>query len=152
MHRLLLASALTLFASTAFAQAPFPGAVKVGDGWVPCSHPLAIQSGLGCGQSSPGASVSDQFPWTGDTSPYATPTDSGLRFELGKMYREPYGGLVRIVGTITLTSGEMVFVGECLSGPQSSCPKDRLLRFGLTQDRGAFHWEVSAEEVPTFLP
>lgn len=68
------------------------------------------------------------------------------------MYREPYGGIMRVVGTITLTNGQMVFVGECLSGSQSACPRERLMRFGLNEDRGAWHWEVRAEELPVFLP
>jgi len=46
--RILLAIGFLLLASAAYAQAPFPGAVKIGDGWVPCDHPLAIQAGLGC--------------------------------------------------------------------------------------------------------
>jgi hypothetical protein len=40
-----------LIASAGYAQVLFPGgvnAVKIGDGWVPCNHPLAIAAGLGC--------------------------------------------------------------------------------------------------------
>ncbi len=151
MKRLLVACAFSLFAAPAFAQAPFPGAVQVGGGWVPCSHPVAVQAGLGC-SGTPGTTPTSQFPWSGTDSPYGSGQDTGLRFELGKVYREPYGGLMRVVGTVTLTGGEMVFVGECLSGPQSSCPKERLMRFGLHEDRGAWHWEVKTEELPVYLP
>lgn len=45
-----------LLASIVHAQAPFPGAVQVNGGWVPCDHPIAISSGNGCGlepQSAP---------------------------------------------------------------------------------------------------
>lgn len=154
MKQMLLAVGLGLVIGGAVvaAQAPFPGAVRIGDGWVPCTHPLAVQQGLGCVTSAPGMGTSEQFPWTDGNSPYGDQTGTGLRFELGKVYREPYGGVVRIIGTITLTDGKMVFVGECLSGPQSSCPKDRLLRFGLHDDRGAFHWEVDPSQLPIFLP
>ena len=60
--RILLTIGLLLLASAAYAQAPFPGGVKIGDGWVPCNHPLAIQAGLGCvqaaGQSASSGAVS----------------------------------------------------------------------------------------------
>jgi hypothetical protein len=151
MRRVLMVVGLLAVAGPAWAQAPFPGAVRVGDGWVPCSHPLAIASGLGCVATDPG-STADQFPWTGGTSPFGAPGDTGLRFELGKSYREPYGGVMRIIGTVTLTDGRMVFVGECLSGPQSSCPREKLLRFGLHDDRGAWHWEIPDSELAIFLP
>jgi hypothetical protein len=39
---------LLLVAAPAAAQAPFPGAVNIDGGWVPCSHPIAIARGLGC--------------------------------------------------------------------------------------------------------
>ena len=53
--RILLAVGFLLVATAASAQAPFPGGVKIGDAWVPCDHPLAIQAGLGC-VSAPGQS------------------------------------------------------------------------------------------------
>jgi hypothetical protein len=62
--RMLLAIGLLLLASAAHAQAPFPGAVKIGDGWVPCDHPLAIQAGLGCVQA-PGQ---PPYPGAGGTA------------------------------------------------------------------------------------
>lgn len=39
---------LSLSASFAFAQSPFPGGVNVNGGWVPCNHPIAIAAGQGC--------------------------------------------------------------------------------------------------------
>lgn len=38
---------VALWAVCAEAQ-PFPGAVLVGGGWVPCTHQAAISAGLGC--------------------------------------------------------------------------------------------------------
>jgi hypothetical protein len=43
----------SLLASTAFAQAPFPGGVNINGGWVPCDHPIAIAAGQGCVAGTP---------------------------------------------------------------------------------------------------
>ena len=48
MSRFAVLVLVLLCAVPAAAQAPFPGAVRVGDGWVPCDHPIAIRAGLGC--------------------------------------------------------------------------------------------------------
>lgn len=39
---------MLFFSSSAFAQVPFPNAVNVNGGWVPCSHPIAINAGYSC--------------------------------------------------------------------------------------------------------
>lgn len=39
-------------ATTAAAQSPIPGGVRVGDGWVPCDHPIAVSAGRGCVHTS----------------------------------------------------------------------------------------------------
>jgi hypothetical protein len=48
---LLVVPCLLLLPSAALAQAPFPGAVLVNGGWVPCNHDLAIAAGQGCDQA-----------------------------------------------------------------------------------------------------
>jgi hypothetical protein len=63
------------FASTATAQssiAPFPGAVNINGGWVPCSHQIAIDAGKGCGTTTPTPTPSANAcdPWP---SPYTEP-------------------------------------------------------------------------------
>jgi hypothetical protein len=40
--------ATVILPRSAAAQAPFPGAVNIDGGWVPCSHKIAIDRGLGC--------------------------------------------------------------------------------------------------------
>ena len=49
-----LAVLVLLCAVPAAAQAPFPGAVKIGTDWVPCDHPKAVAAGLGCTAKAPG--------------------------------------------------------------------------------------------------
>lgn len=44
----MLLAAMSLGPVTTTAQAPFPGAVQVNGGWVPCTHPTAIAAGVGC--------------------------------------------------------------------------------------------------------
>ncbi len=44
----ILLGALALGPAKVAAQAPFPGAVLVHGGWVPCTHQTAIVAGLGC--------------------------------------------------------------------------------------------------------
>jgi hypothetical protein len=73
--------AVVLFAAPAAAQgAPFPGAVNIDGGWVPCSHPIAVARGLGCTAPTPApVPVPAQSP-TGEApvcdpqpNPYAEP-------------------------------------------------------------------------------
>jgi hypothetical protein len=51
MRIVLTVPCLLFLVSTVHAQAPFPGAVSINGGWVPCDHSLAIDAGLGCGQA-----------------------------------------------------------------------------------------------------
>jgi hypothetical protein len=50
--------------STTFAQAPFPGAVQVDGGWVPCDHSIAIAAGKGCGVTTPNTPTIEPTPGT----------------------------------------------------------------------------------------
>jgi hypothetical protein len=43
---LVVSSALLL--ASALSQPPFPGAVQIDGGWVPCDHPIALAAGSGC--------------------------------------------------------------------------------------------------------
>lgn len=53
MRIVLAVPCLLLLASSTYAQAPFPGAVNIAGGWVPCNHPLAVEAGLGCETQAP---------------------------------------------------------------------------------------------------
>ena len=48
MKRLMLWTVVLVLVSVNAAAQPFPGAVQVGEGWVPCSHPIAEAAGQGC--------------------------------------------------------------------------------------------------------
>jgi hypothetical protein len=80
------------------AQAPFPGAVKVNGGWVPCNHKLAIDAGLGC---------TSQAPITTACNPYTCP-DQFLPqpprdvFEPGQLIRQPYPNFEAVVISVAL--------------------------------------------------
>jgi hypothetical protein len=56
------------------AQAPFPGAVQVDGGWVPCDHPIALSAGKGCGvtQTTPAPPPPQQVPTDATCPPPAT--------------------------------------------------------------------------------
>jgi hypothetical protein len=163
--RSLLAILFILIASVAYAQAPFPGGVKIGDGWVPCDHPLAIAAGLGC---VPAPQNQSPFPggvkigdgWVPCDHPLAIqaglgcgsgydsipPTDLGTRFELGKTYESPYSFRVTIIGTARKTDGTFVFVGEVIKS--GGYPKvGELLSFPCDRDRGPFQFEVPSDQV-----
>jgi hypothetical protein len=45
--------ALASVASAQSSNQPFPDAVMVNGGWVPCSHQIAIDAGKGCGSTTP---------------------------------------------------------------------------------------------------
>lgn len=53
MRIVLFVPCVVLFASVVSAQAPFPGAVNISGGWIPCDHPIAIEAGLGCEAQAP---------------------------------------------------------------------------------------------------
>ena len=165
--RSLLVILFILIASAAHAQTLFPGvsAVKIGDGWVPCNHPLAIAAGLGC---VPAPQNQSPFPggvkigdgWVPCNHPLAIqaglgcgsgygsipPTDLGTRFELGKTYESPYGFRVTIIGTARKTDGTYVFVGEVIKS--AGYPKvGELLSFPVDKDRGPFQFEVPSDQI-----
>lgn len=87
LRRLLALTAplLLLLAAPAHAQAPFPGAVPLNGGWVPCSHPLAIEANLGC---APLSVISAPDP-----RPFEYPT-----FIIGRSYyHSPTGSIWTII-------------------------------------------------------
>ena len=59
---IVLASACRSVPAHAQAAAPFPGAVNIDGGWVPCSHPLAVAAGRGCPGSTPAPSPPEARP------------------------------------------------------------------------------------------
>jgi hypothetical protein len=68
------------------AQAPFPGAVNVNGGWVPCNHKIAIEAGKGC-SGNPGY----------DFDPSPTPPVIVHTFTPGQYIRQPYPSFRAIV-------------------------------------------------------
>jgi hypothetical protein len=76
-------------------QAPFPGAVNVNGGWVPCDHPLAINAGLGC---------TAKAPLTLECNPYTCPPDTPVErqvFEPGQLIYQPYPNFQAIVISVS---------------------------------------------------
>jgi hypothetical protein len=78
MKTLLLAAVLAIVPGLAHAQAPFPGAVNVDGGWVPCSHPIAIAAGRGCNTTpapapAPAPVPTQMDPDCRDLNPYLEP-------------------------------------------------------------------------------
>ena len=147
--RLALVFAFILVASIASAQAPFPGAVLVNGGWVPCDHPVAIAAGVGCVATTPGTTTT-----TTTTTPEIVPSgiivpgrvDTGTRFELGKTYESPYGFRVTIIGTVRKTEGAFVFVAEVVKSGGSPA-KGEIMQFPVDEDRGPFQFEVPADQL-----
>jgi hypothetical protein len=107
-----------ILASVAAAQSsnpPFPDAVNVNGGWVPCSHPIAINAGKGCGSTTPAPTPAPTpaAPPDGSNLPQAciplpSPYDEPERFTLCRagtdnavpnrptfrvrtIYNDPYG-------------------------------------------------------------
>jgi opacity protein-like surface antigen len=144
--RLVLMLAFVLAAAAASAQ-PFPGAVLVNGGWVPCDHPIAIAAGK---SRVPSPGVAPTPAPTPDPTPYGSGghQDLGTRFELGKTYESPYGFRVTIIGTVRKTDGSYVFVGEIIRSGGFPQVGD-LLNFPVDKDRGPFQFEVPPEEIGT---
>jgi hypothetical protein len=145
--RTLLVVAFVLLAVSASAQAPFPGAVQVSGGWVPCDHPVAIAAGIGC-VPAPGttASAPTSPANTVITGIYPQRSDMGTRFELGKTYESPYGFRVTIIGTVRKTDGSFVFVAEVVKSSGSPMVGE-ILQFPVDEDRGAFQFEVPSDPI-----
>jgi hypothetical protein len=116
----LVVPCLLLLASTAHAQAPFPGAVQVNGGWVPCNHDLAINAGLGCTEAPAPAPEPTTPPGCPEPfNPYGMPdevlarclpkptltnpwTKQPFAFQIGEVYRDAYGKeRVMVIGVAT---------------------------------------------------
>jgi hypothetical protein len=69
-------------------NAPFPGAVNVNGGWVPCNHTIAINAGLGC-SGNPGYDYPPDTPVQRDT------------FVPGQTIRQPYPIIRALVISVT---------------------------------------------------
>jgi hypothetical protein len=103
------------------AQAPFPGAVLVDGGWVPCSHPLAVAAGLGCVQS-PGPTEVTGLPCAGVPEHVAAPLAVAL--EVGRFYRTPAACEFKVLAVVrTWQHRRLVFVAETISGRWAACPE-----------------------------
>jgi hypothetical protein len=113
------------------AQAPFPGAVEVcvdgQRGWVPPTHPLA--------QSARCAAA----------VPPPAPTPGGIAsrpLELGHLYMDGYGEVVRVIGLVRPTVIPGTFwVLESL-GPRAC---GRLSYWPVDRPRGDGHWQEITE-------
>lgn len=103
------AAAIVLVAWAAVAQAqPFPGAVLVNGGWVPCSHQIAIDAGLGCVATAPRVGV----PAT-------------AAFEVGRFYRNPSNTCTfkMLALASTYQHRRVVLVAETTDGRATGCPE-----------------------------
>jgi hypothetical protein len=89
-------------------------------GWVPCNHPMAIESctleplppvdiATGCTKDfNP-----YEHPECAPISTYNKPGDPNWRFKIGKTYLHPYTALsVTIIGLLVNIHGSSVFIGE----------------------------------------
>jgi hypothetical protein len=79
------------------AQAPFPGAVNVNGGWVPCNHKLAIEAGLSC-TGNPGYDYPPDQPY------------QRQEFMVGQYIRQPYPSFRAIVISVGSDIGGKVVV------------------------------------------
>lgn len=114
---------------------PFPGAVLINGGWVPCSHQLAIDVGRGCGSTTPTpAPAPDCENANGYTDPetatrcalskYPTGLPSVPVYQVGREYEYVYPN----------TSYRMVVIGlsRSLDGVE-------VVTFQWTRDAGTGH-------------
>lgn len=139
MHKMLTAAVVMMgWAAVAQAQ-PFPGAVRVGDGWVPCTHPVAIQAGLGCTGEVPAVTVS--------SAPDPAPFDAPAGFQLGHYYHDVYSTLVRVAGLVELSTG-VAWVLETITPTGYTCGK--IVLSPVSAGRGAFQWETTARPMDPF--
>lgn len=128
------------WATVAQAQ-PFPGAVRVGDGWVPCTHPVAIQAGVGCTGEQPVTVTSAPDP-----RPFDEPTAT-TGFQLGRFYHDTYNTLVRVAGLVELSTG-VSWVLETITPTGYTCGK--IVLVPVSAGRGAYQWETSARPIDPF--
>ena len=101
------AAAIVMVAWAAVAQAqPFPGAVLVNGGWVPCTHQIAIDAGLGCVAPRVGVPVT-------------------AAFEVGRFYRNPSDTCTfkMLALASTYQHRRVVVVAETTDGRYGACPE-----------------------------
>lgn len=96
---------VVLWATSAAAQ-PFPGAVLVNGGWVPCTHQIAIDAGLGC---------------VGTPARVGVPVTAG--FEVGRFYRNPSDTCTfkMLALASTYQHRRVVLVAETTDGRYAGC-------------------------------
>jgi hypothetical protein len=88
-------------------QAPFPGAVNVNGGWVPCNHEIAINAGKGC-TGNPGYDYPPDIPVQRDV------------FSPGMYIRQPYPSFRALVISVASDNGRTIVtarVTESMSAP-----------------------------------
>lgn len=94
---LVLSLVLMLSAVSAVsAQSPFPGGVLINGGWVPCSHPIAIDAGQGC--TGTHSSAPDPNT-TGNGYPYVREP-----MQIGRVYGDAYRGTWRVIAVVAPTT------------------------------------------------
>ena len=167
--RLVLAAAV-LVPSVAAAQwgaptspSPGPSFVWVGQ-WVPCSHPIAVQAGVGCTSSTP---VPDAPPAVDTTEPPPPPTAdvwatteaySGVAarvpvlletanpsrwFCKGCRYVAPYADFqMTVLDRIRLSDGHWAWIGQ-ITRSGGAPPVGTILSYPYYGDRGL--WMTEAE-------
>jgi len=138
-----VAAIVCVAACPALAQAPFPGAVHVNGGWVPCDHPIATTAGKSCGTPSPSPAVALGLIDCARVNAYSDPAAalscvlSRLPdpqaplpiFQVGRRYSGPYPSQQMIVLGITrsIEGVEVVtfqWIGEMHTGDVSACRND----------------------------
>jgi hypothetical protein len=90
---------LCLCSAVLTAQSPFPGGVWLNDGWVPCSHPIAVNAGVGC--------VETPAP----TVPQTFQARAGATYE----HRQA-GWRLYLVGPVQRANGSIVTLAEVVVG------------------------------------
>lgn len=136
--------------------APFPGAVLVDGGWVPCSHPIAIERGLGC-TATPQPPPPPQEDDCLNVNPYADP-DRAARcaarppkatppvvFAVGKRYYYGYpsAGVYVCLGVLIGADGHPVAVLQVVD----FAPERHLQVVAVRQDQSS-NWQLlTAREV-----
>jgi len=94
------------------AQAPFPGAVLVNGGWVPCDHPLAVANGSGCGATPRAVSPASQ-----PSQPAPGETPGVIRARTGVTYEHRDAGWqIYVMGLLQRRNGNIVMVAEVIRG------------------------------------
>ncbi|MGE3841184.1 MAG: hypothetical protein AB7I50_06325 [Vicinamibacterales bacterium] len=104
---------LVIAGAGAVAQAPFPGAVFVNGGWVPCDHPLALANGSGCGATPGSAAPAVSQP----SQPPPTDPPGAVRARTGVTYEHRDAGWqVYVMGLLQRRNGNIVMVAEVIRG------------------------------------